>query len=295
VSLKARWLVVLALTCGCSAFAPKGPTEVARGEYYSSGRPDFDAFFLSLHEKQVELLAAPSEPRAARDRLASSVGLAAEASDDALRRRMTQEMQALAARGLRLRLEVPPPSPLPGSATLFASEASTTSPLRSALSQEATRLVRVRDRMLATKTELARLRVRAITLGGNVEGAFRTEGPWKREEVEHNLEDGQKLIVIMEARADEVAASASSLLSLLATVAVTDPSLGLPVREAATQEEAPRSRRAPPRGSPAERRASQEVPAARPRGGAVARPPSGDEGAAPKPPAPGNAPAEIEP
>jgi hypothetical protein len=299
VSLSRSWLFALALTSACAAFAPKGPTEVARGEYYSSGRPEFDGFFLSLHEKQVELLAAPSEPRAARERLASSVGLTSDASDEVLRRRLNEELRALAARGLRLRLDVPAPSATPGSATLFASATSVTSPLQGALSQEATRLVRVRDRMLATRAELAKLRVRAITLGENVESAFRTEGPWKREEVESNLDDGQKVIVLMESRAGDVEASASALLSLLASVAVTDPSLGQPVSDAPEPVEAPRSRRGSARGGHGERRPTPEASAARPRGGVLAPPPSRpsneDDGGAQKPAAPGNAPAEIEP
>lgn len=300
MSLKRSWLFAVVLTSACSAFAPKGPTEVARGEYYSSGRPEFDGFFLSLHEKQVELLAAPHEPRTAREHLASSVGLTADASDEVLRRRLNEELQALAARGLRLRLEVPAPTSSPGSATLFASETTITSPLRGALSQEATRLVRVRDQMRATKAELAKLRVQAITLEGSVDRSFRTEGPWKREEVEKNLDDGQKVIVLMEARASDVEASASALLSLLSSVAVTDPSLGQPVREALDPLDAPPSRRAAARGSHAQRRGSPEISAARPRG--VLAPPSGrassDDDGAPQRPAPppvGNAPAEIEP
>jgi hypothetical protein len=300
VSLKAVLLLTLGLISGCSVFAPKGPSDVARGEYYAAGKPAFDSFFIELHDKQVELLAAPAEPMNARKNIAQSVALTPEASDESLRERLDQELKKLASQGLRLRLDVPAStSALDASATLYASETSTSTPLRTTLPQEATRLVRSRNRMLASKLELEKLRVTGITLEGSVDDAFRVEGPWKRDEVRRNLADGQKVITLMQARAQEVADLDEKILTLLGEVASTDPNLGKAASVPATpSEDAPKaSRRAPgarsappaPNGSPPANAKPQSPPKpAAKRGG-------DDDGASAPKPTQGNAPAEIEP
>lgn len=299
MSLKAVLLVTLGLASGCSLFAPKGPSDVARGEYYAAGQPEFDGFFLVLHEKQVELLAAPQEPSDARKNLTQALGLTADASDDSLKERLSQEMKKLAGQGLRLRLDVPTPSPaLDASATLYASETTSLTPLRAVLPQESTRLVRSRNRMLASKLELEKLNVKGITLEGSVEQAFRVDGPWKRDEVRRNLADGQKVITLMQARAQEVADLDQKLLSLLSEVVSTDPNLGKTQASATppATEDAPK----PGRRSPAPRLnpGAATPPAGKP--GAASKPAPaakrGDDDAAPAPkPTQGNAPAEIEP
>lgn len=295
MSVKWRLLVCLALAPGCGVFAPKGPTEVARGEYYSAGKPEYDRFFILLHEKQVQLLSAPQEPIAARRGLSLALGLTPDASDAALRERLEHELKELAAQGLRTRLETPQTSAdLTAFATLYTSDATTSTPLRATLPQEATRLVRSRNGMLATKAELSKLRLMSITLEGSVEPTFRTEGPWKRDEVLRNLADSQKVITLMEGRAQEVADRASSLLALLTTAATTDASLGVPLPSPSKEEERPTLRR----GS-ASRSSSASVRSAasnKPASGAVAKPPVKGEAEANAPkPVPGSAPAEIEP
>jgi hypothetical protein len=301
VSLKAALLITLGLTSGCSLLAPKGPSEVARGEYYAAGKPEFDSFFIELHDKQVALLAAPAEPSDARKNIAQAVGLTPDASDDSLSERLSQELKKLAGQGLRVRLDVPEPSPaLDASATLFASETSTSTPLRSALPQEATRLVRSRNRLLATKAELDKLQVSGITLDGSIDQAFRTDGPWKRDEVRKNLSDGQKLITLMQARAQEVVEQDQKLLKLLASSASTDASLGKtpvyvpppPADDGAKPSKRPGGSRSTPAAA-AKPVAAAPVPKAAP-----AAKPAGkhDDDAAPAPkPVQGNAPAEIEP
>ena len=288
VSLRVALLVSLTLVSGCGLLAPSGPSDVARGEYYAAGKPDFDSFFIVLYEKQVQLLGAPGEPAAARKNLTQIVGLTPDASDDSLRARLAQEVNKLAAQGLRIRLDVPAPSTtVDASATLYASDTSTGTPLRTALPQEATRLVRSRNRLLDSKVELQKLNVMGITLDSRVDASFRTDGPWKRDEVRKNLADGQKLITLMQARAQEVVDLDQKLLALLTEVASTDPDLGkIPVD-------------VPP--SPAEPapKPSRRAPAARPAGKPNATPlakPGADDGGAPAPkPTQGNAPAEIEP
>src|SRR5262249_53780805 len=124
-------------------------------------------------------------------------------------------------------LEVPEPSPkLDASATLFASEQSTATPLRTVLPEQATRLVRSRNHMVAAKAELDKLNVEGIELEGKVYDAFHTVGPWKRDEVRKTLADGQKLITLMQARAQEVMDQDANLLALVGATATTDASLG---------------------------------------------------------------------
>ena len=294
MSLKAALLLItLTLASGCSLLASNGPSDVARGEYYAAGKPEFDSFFIVLHEKQVELLNAPQEPVEARKNLTQTVGLAPDASDDSLKERLAQELKKLANQGLRLRLDVPAPtSTLDASATLFASDSNTSTPLRAALPQEATRLVRSRNSMQASKDDLEKLKVMGITLESKVDSSFRTDGPWKRDEVRKNLADGQKLLTLMQARAQEVIDLDQKLLALLGGVVSTDPNLGkVPAY-------------VPPPPTVDAPKVGHRAPAARPAAAAAGKPsntpapkPRGDDdgpAAAPKP-TQGNAPAEIEP
>jgi hypothetical protein len=281
-------LALLALTSACTLLKPSGPTEVARGEYYAAGKPEYDAFFIQLHQLQVELLAAPEEPQTVRRELAESAGLTADASDESLSTRLGQELKKLADRGLRVRLEVPEPSNVvDASATLHTSESGLSSALRSSLPQYATRLVRSRNRMLATKEHLQKLAVSGIQLEASVDQAFRVEGPWKRDEVRRNLSDGQKVITLMSARAQDVHDQGQKLLGLLASAATTDSNLGrAPTPQPPNDTPTTKATRRP------ESRAPSTRPAAKP--AAAAAPKREDDTPSPKP-VQGNAPAEIEP
>jgi len=301
LSLKAALLISLTVVAGCSLLGSNGPSEVARGEYYAAGKPQFDSFFIALHEKQVAILSAPQEPAEARKNLTKLVGLSPDASDSSLKDRLAQELKKLASQGLRVRLEVPEPTPeLDASATLFASDNANAAPLRATLKQEATRLVRSRNQMVASKAELEKLNVMGITLEGSVNQAFRVDGPWKRDEVRKNLADGQKVITLMQARAQEVVDLDQKLLALLVEVASTDPNLGkAPVYvPPPPAEEAPKPNKRAPAARPASAAKPNAggAPAARPAPAAPKPTPQrgGDDAPAPKP-TQGNAPAEIEP
>jgi hypothetical protein len=288
VSLKASVALAGALLVGCSLLAPRGPTEVARGEYYAAGKPAYDSFFIQLHELQVALLAAPHEPQLARSNLAKAVGLPTVASDESLGSRLRDELKKLEAQGLRARLEVPDSLAADASATLYTNEHPATSPLRTTVPEEATRLVRSRNRMQRTRNELEKLHVTGIQLEANIDRDFRVDGPWKRDEVRRNLADGQKLIVLMQARAREVQDSDAQLLALVASSVTTDPNLG----KVATHTPPPAEQVKPPRRAAA-RPATQAAGK-----GAAAKPaaakPRSDDDSAPKP-VQGSAPAEIEP
>lgn len=290
MSIKASVVLAGALLVGCSLLAPQGPTEVARGEYYAAGKPAYDSFFIQLHELQVQLLSAPDEPQLARSNLTQAVGLPAVASDESLGSRLRDELKKLEAQGLRARLDVPDSQAADASATLYTNEHPAPSALRTKVPEEATRLVRSRNRMQQTRNQLDKLRVTGIQLEANIDRDFRVEGPWKRDEVRRNLGDGQKLITLMQARAQEVQDSANKLLALVASSVTTDPNLGKIVAYTPPPAEEVK----PPRRSatrPAPRGTARPAPAsAKPTG---AKPRSDDE-SAPKP-VQGNAPAEIEP
>ncbi len=302
MSLKACSIVLVALASACSLFAPSGPSDVAQGEYYAAGKPEYDAFFIQLHQFQVDLLSAPNEPREARESLTKLAGLTPDASDDSLKERLSQELKKLANQGLRVRLDVPEATAAAdASATLHTSESAASSPFRAGLPEHATRLVRSRNRMFAAREQLEKLRVSGIQLDANIDQAFRIEGPWKRDEVRKNLEDSQKVITLMVQRAQEVQEQDQKLLSLVASAATTDPNLGkTPVyappppaaEEPAPPKTAKRNGRATPR--PAPRPAVQRpAPVSKP-APAAPKPRNDDDAPAPKP-VQGNAPAEIEP
>ncbi len=306
MSLITTRLGIFALLLGCSAgcglLSPSGPSDVARGEYYSAGQPDFDQFFIQLHRHQVALLRAPEEPREARGALARALGLTTEASDDSLSARVKQEAKKLADQGVRLRLEIPEAeASLDASATLHISNGVAAASLRPALPEQATRVVRSRSRSLAATAELERLGVAGIGLEARIDSAFRTEGPWKRDEVRRNLADGQKLITVMLARSREVAEFDAKLLALLALAATTDANLGrAPATEVVpTPTPDDDKSRAEGKKKSAAQATARKPGAARPRPTAsVAKPaaPASTDGEAPAPkPTQGSAPAEIEP
>jgi len=294
VSLRTALVCVLLLHFGCSAFAPKGPSEVAKGEYYSAGRPEFDSFFIELHALQVALLAAPNEPAEARRNLTRAVGLPPAASDDALRQQLSGHLRELASHGLRVRLEVPEATTVPdASAILHTSDSSTPTPLRDVLPDQATRLLRSRNSLLSSKSQLEKMLANVIGLQAQVDAAFRTSGVWKRDEVRKNLEDAQKVMALMQARASEVVEQDDNLLRLLQATANTDPSLDDSAAEKPTVE----TRRPPRRTGPA-RAGAPALPGKPAAPGAPAKPSparsSEDDAPAPKP-VQGSAPAEIEP
>jgi hypothetical protein len=290
-------LVSLSLVSGCGLFSAKGPSVVARGEYYAAGKPEYDSFFIALHDAQVDFAAAPNEPQTARANLGQALDLTPDASNDSLKERLGQELSKLASQGLRVRLEVPEPSAraLDAAAQLHTSEGGTATPLRSVLPQEATRLVRSRNRMLAARATLDKLRVTGITLETNIDRAFRVEGPWKRDEVRRNLSDGQKVIALMQSRAQEIADTDSQLLGVLSAVASTGPGLG---KGAAPPPPAPDEDAAKPGKRPASRSTPAAPRAASPGTAPPAKPGKrGGDDEAPRAPKPtqGSAPAEIEP
>lgn len=299
--MRASALLVFALSSACALLQPSGPTDVARGEYYAAGKPEYDTFFIQLHQLQVDLLAAPDEPKAVRTELTKAAGLTPEASDDSLSGRLSQELKKLANQGLRVRLEVPAPSSaLDASATLHTSESALSTPLRSSLPQQATRLVRSRNRMLASKEQLQKMAVTGIQLEGSVDQAFRVEGPWKRDEVRRNLTDGQKVITLMAARAQEVLDQDQKLLDLLASAATTDANLGktpvyTPPPPPSDEPASKNAKRGGSRGNGARPAASKPPSAAPAKPSAAPAPkPAAEDAPAPKP-VQGNAPAEIEP
>jgi hypothetical protein len=93
-------LVALAFAPGCAARA----THVERGERYRAGSPRFDAYFADVHASHHDVDAAAERRRRARARLARSLGLDADASTSRLTRSVHEKSEALARKGVRLRV-----------------------------------------------------------------------------------------------------------------------------------------------------------------------------------------------
>jgi hypothetical protein len=305
--MRARALI-LALclqSLACSWVRPEA-SAVAQGEYYASGNPAFDEFFIKLHRYQVELASAPDGARQARADFTKNLGLGSDAADDQIEIRVKEEAQKLASSGLRLKVELP--SEPSDAAEQPSGDASVS--IRSSKSPtgdgelfvrgvqtSTTQLLRIRNRMRFGHKELERLRVQGIELDGQIDTAFRLESPWKRDEVRENIADGQKIVTLMIARADEVEALSDKLLKVVAQAATTDDKLGSVVQAPAPPPEAPEASNEKAKSSKASKKPSQKParPAAKPRPAAAPKPaaPAGDPGEAPPPPKP--APAEAAP
>ena len=310
-----RCALILALclqSLACSWVRPE-PSAVAQGEYYSSGNPAFDEFFIKLHGYQVELASAPDDAQKARADFTKNLGLGSDAADDQIEIRVKEEAQKLASSGQRMKVELPPEPKEPAeqapeqpsvAVRTTKSAVGNGEAFVTGVQTSTTKLLRIRNRMRSGHKELERLRVKGIELDGQIDTAFRLESPWKRDEVRENIADGQKIVTLMIARADEVEALSDKLLKVVAQAATTDDKLGSVVQAPTPPPEASAAEASneKPKSGKANKKPGQKParPAAKPRPAAAPKPAAaaGNGGEAPPPPKPAAAeaaPKEFEP
>lgn len=194
----------------CSVFGSPGPSAVGQGLYYSSGNPHFDEYFVVFHDTQVAMGTANDRVKAASANLVTALGLPAETTHETLLEKAKLAADEIEAGGIHLRLTMPdldsqaPPAPSAKLDTMGGQPDDAKKKTIEAIEQCANEGLKLVAEMRNRKTTLSELQVQAITLDAQVDDAFRKEGPARKAEVHKNLRDAQKLIPLMDARADEV-------------------------------------------------------------------------------------------
>lgn len=233
-------LVVLATQTGCF----RGPSAVGQGHKYVSGNPDYDKFFSQLYDLQVEMGKAPGTEKDIRTKLASKLGIDADASASMLARKVKKEAEKIEKHGIGLKLTVASEdSDNPGTAKLDTSggalsgDAKTfAEAVRSTVEQEA----KLAIEMKKGHRLLDQLRAQGIGLKANVGTVFRMGGLSKKHEVRKNLDDADTMITLMTARADQVSDAANDTAKRLTDAIDTDHgqfSTPAPQPEAGAKEE----------------------------------------------------------
>jgi len=254
-----------ALLGGCAIFGGGGPSTVAQGQYYSSGNPQYDQYFIELYDLQVQLEAAPQVPPSERQSLAQILGLSPETPIEGVTQRLHEEAVKLSRTGVHMRLEQSAPTDKPEAAS--ATIRATARPKDASLAwierveTSATNLLRTSVQMKADGARLAKLEVDTVNLDAEVPKAFAEAHVGKQGEVKKNLADAQKLITLMKARSAEVQSECDELLANLAKAVNTDDG-SLSASPAEPPAEANDGKKAAPRHPPAKPAATAAKPLA---------------------------------
>jgi hypothetical protein len=188
---------------------PPASSAVAQGRYYSSGNPEYDAFFVELHQLQVELKDAPeraAEPRAALAK-ALDVGLDADVIKQALGKKASE----LGGRQVKFAVERPAAPDKPATLHVTGSPSGDDAELQQTLEQTLAKVSELKRATDGWQKQLEPLPDRAATLESGIDTAFADRPPSTRAEVSSNLSDGRKIIDLLVTRAKDVEKSNGEL------------------------------------------------------------------------------------
>ena len=205
-------LLALALVApmGCR-LGPQGPSAVAQGQYFSTGNPQYDEFFVRLHRMQVELKAAPETLASVRADLTRSLALEPNADAEAIRGALTKKAGELNARGAALIVDRGREPGAPSRLAVTGTPAQTDRELVKTLGEALARVGEIRGRFGAWHGELEWLPPAGAALDGSVEAAFVGQSRGTRDDVHENLVDAQKVVALMTARLKEIEATSAEL------------------------------------------------------------------------------------
>jgi hypothetical protein len=210
------WLLLIAglaapLSAACMSYGPPAPTAVAQGQYFSTGNPDYDEFFVRLFRLQLELGQAPEQLAGARAALAAKLGVPDKAETAALKSALAERAGELGSRGVRVRIasekDTDGTQALRVSGTPSGSDAELVAELERALAET----TRIRKQLPAWHKELELLPPRGVVLESGIESAFVGKGRAERNEIRENLADAQKIMGLMGPRLKELDTAASEL------------------------------------------------------------------------------------
>ena len=235
-------------------------TQVARGEYYAAGHPDYDEFFVALYHFQVETAEVLEQEQSARAELARGLGAKSDKAKQ-LSPLLKQRAAELEQQGVKVVVT-------PGKSPAVEVTGEVPENQRKFLDALRSSTAKLTSVAAATKGNEAvdRLRTRVSELDRQTDSAFQSEGSGKRSEVKANLTDAQKLLVLIADSRKQLAQSSGELLHELEQTFAPPP----PPPPAAEEEE-PKPKKAKKRSSarrgpaPAPKPASAPAPAPAPK------------------------------
>ncbi len=219
-------LAAVVSTPGCFVFGSGGPSAVGQGKKYVSGDPNFDEFFATLFDLQVDLGKVPQEEKEIRHQLAKELKGDPDASGSLLAKRAEKRAKDLASAGTGLKLEVKGldegEDPSADMSSAGKDLSGDDKEFADAVEKAALSELKLIARLRKGKAEIERLKALSMALDQQVDGAFRLGGPSKKAEVRKNLADARTLMPLMAARADEVIDSARTTVKKLKDAVNTD-------------------------------------------------------------------------
>jgi hypothetical protein len=258
-----RLVLVLTLAGASSScmLAPRGPSAVAQGHYFSTGNANYDEFFVRLYRMQVELKNAPETLASLRQAIARGVELPPTADTQALRAALTTKASEMGGRGATLAVDQGREPGARARLKVTGTPAEADRPLVKTLEDVLAELSELRDRSGTWQKELEWLPPTAVALDGSVEAAFVGRSKGTRDDVHHNLADAQKVAALMSTRMKEIDQHGDEIEALLVSAFGETRSAEPPPAETPK----PRPRPAPrPASSPPPVAASEE-PASAPK------------------------------
>jgi hypothetical protein len=268
LSTAARALLLIALLG--AACTRTDTTTVARGEYYAAGHPDYDEFFVSLYRFQLETAAALKEEQTARAELARGLGAKGDKPKQ-LSPLLKQRAEELQRQNVAVMLKPGQPPTLEISGEPPEEQRKFLDALRSSTS----RLGGVAASTSGNEA-VDQLSTRVAELERRSESAFHSEGESKISEVKSNLNDAQKLLVLISDSRKKLAQSSTELLGEIGQTFAAPP----PPPPAVEEEPKPKPQKRAPRRSSAPPPKQASVPDPAP---APAPKPAPPKPAAPKP------------
>jgi len=320
-------ILALGALPGCAAILPSGPSNVAQGRYYSTGNPEYDDFFLRLYRLQIALKDAPPRLGEPRQKLADA--LESGPDPDNIKVALAKRSKELQSRGIRYTVARAASPDKPPTLVVTGNPTGNDFELKGLLEGALTSAGELKRDVTAWTKELDELSPRQGSLEGSVNEAFASSSEGERTQVKNNLEDGGKIITLLNERTRDLDHATTDFLKSVTSAlgeATVDAKPDLPEEEddapspdkkdrkgaAGKPAKAPASAKAatkgrPPGKSPAPRPAAAPAPkpaaaaTPKPAPAPVAKPspkPAAREGDAPAPPpkpAQGTAKPDFEP
>jgi hypothetical protein len=279
----------LLVPSACQLYARSGPTDVAQGRYFSTGKPEYDEFFIDLHRMQVELNDAPERAAAPRAALAGKldVGVDTEMIKEALKKRASE----LAGRSVKLAVEKPSDPAKPLTLRVTGAPSGADAELKATIEETLGKGSELKLRTTEWLKLLEALPARATALEGGVDAAFVGKSPGKRADIKRNLADAKKVLELLLTRAKDAERANTELLDAVTSALGEAEPAAKSETETTAEDEKPaekkKTRRAPPPPAPKPRPARAPKPAAppppKPAAAPAPKPEKSDAPPAPKP------------
>jgi len=303
--------LALLAASACQVIAPSGPSNVAKGRYFSTGDPEYDDFFLRLYRLQIKLKDAPQRVGEPRQRVAEALSVGPDPEE--IRTALAKRASELNNRGIRYSVAHSADPAQPPTLVVTGNPTGNDFELKGMLEKALKSAGELAVDTKAWQKELDELAPREATLEGNVGEAFASRSEGERTEIKNNLVDGSKIIALLVERTRDLDHMTTDFLKALGG-ALGETQLSTAASESTSEAPSPpekkskkggaspkppkaQSQAPKPKASPKPSPAPKPTPAPAAKPAAAPKPAKADTGDAPPPPKPtqGTAKPDFEP